>query len=578
MNPLFRASTIALTLALSFALAQSDIGGRWDGAIGPGVLDLEVSVTFTAAGDGWSGAIDIPAQGARDLPLRDIEVAGDGVRFVIADIPGDPTFEGSVEGACIIGTFSQGGQEFGFILERGAESAAAGPATEPAFLGVWDGVIGPGVVDVRAILTFEDDDGVLIGSIDIPSQGLAGYALEISELSGAEITFVLPGIPGVPTIEASLDGDALVGTALQGGQTFEVRFERLPDGQVPAGLARPQEPQPPFPYRQEEVVYSSGDITLAATLTLPDGPGPHPAVVMITGSGPQDRDEALAGHKPFLVIADRLTREGFAVLRSDDRGVGGSGGDLQQATYDELVDDVLAGVGLLKARSDIDGERIGLFGHSEGGYLGPLAADRSDDVAFVVMMAGPSVSGRDVLLLQNRLLFGLAGATPEQIEAQLSYIDAIADAFVLEDYAEVERLTRAEIETQLAALPEDQRPGPAEVEARASAQVAGLATPYFREIVIYDPTPVLNRLTVPVLGFYGNLDVQVPAAQNVGRLSGALRVAGNPDYRVEMFDGLNHLMQPARTGAVSEYGEIETTIAPEVLELVVTWLQERFLR
>lgn len=578
MRP-FRIAALPLALLLALlplSFAQGDPAGRWQGAIGPGVLDLGVIVVLESVADGWSGTIDIPAQGARELPLQEIVVDGERLRFVIAGIPGAPTFDGRIEGERIVGVFSQAGQEFTFTLERGAETAS-GPATDPDFLGSWAGTIGPGVIDVGASVTFEDDDGSLRGTIDIPGQGLIGHPLDIASLEGGEITFVLPGIPGDPTIRARLDGDALVGTAVQSGQSFEVRFERLPAGQLPRGQARPQEPQPPFPYRQEQVQYASGAVTLAGTLTLPEGAGPHPAVVMITGSGPQDRDETLAGHKPFLVIADRLTREGFAVLRSDDRGVGGSGGDLAQATFDDLVGDVLAGIELLAGRSDIDPERIGVFGHSEGGYLGPLAADRSDRVAFVIMMAGPSVPGREVLRLQNRLLFQLAGASEEQIDAQLAYIDLLANALERRDYDEAERLTRARIEEQMLALPEDQRPGAEQIEALIAAQVAGVVTPYFREIVVYDPVPVLNRLTVPVLGFYGNLDIQVPAAQNTGRLSGALRVAGNPDYRVEMFDGLNHLMQPARTGAISEYGEIEITIAPQVLELVVDWLRERFL-
>ena len=573
-------AVLALAGLATFATAQPDPAGRWEGTIGPGVIDLGIVVVLEPDAGTWTGSIDIPVQGAVELPLRDVIVEGTRVRFAIDGVPGDPTFDGLLDGDRLEGTFVQGGQELTFELTRfgeGAVGPAAGPAVEPAYLGQWEGLLGPGVIDLAVIVRFSEQEGTLIGHIDVPLQSLENLPLEIREVGPEGITFAIPGIPGDPTFVGSLEGDTLSGDFSQagGGLTFELT--RLAEGEVPTGLVRPQEPLPPFPYEQEEVAYLNEGVELAGTLTLPAGPGPHPAVIMITGSGPQDRDEALAGHKPFLVVADALTRAGFAVLRSDDRGVGGSGGDLAQATYDDLVGDVLSAVALLRSRSDIDPGRVGLFGHSEGGLLAPLAADRSSDVAFVVLMAGPAVSSLEVLKIQNLLIYRLAGADEATIEDQLAYLDDLYELMVRGDLAGVEELVRDQVEEQLEALPAEQRLDPVERQAIIAAQVASTATPAFRSFMLYDPQPVLRRLTVPVLAFYGKLDIQVPAVQSAGRLSGALRVAGNSDYTVEVFDGLNHLMQPAITGAIEEYGQIETTIAPEVLELVIDWLAARFL-
>ncbi len=571
-----------LTLAglATFATAQPDPAGRWEGTVGPGVIDLGIVVVLEPDAGAWTGSIDIPVQGVVELPLRDVFVEGTRVRFAIDGVPGDPTFDGLLSGDRLEGTFVQGGQELTFELTRFGEGVAgpvAGPAAEPAYLGQWEGLLGPGVIDLGVIIRFSEQEGALIGHIDIPLQSLENLPLEIREVGPEGITFAIPGIPGDPTFVGSLEGDTLSGDFTQAGSGLSFELTRLAEGEVPTGLVRPQEPLPPFPYEQEEEVYLNEGVELSGTLTLPEGPGPHPAVIMITGSGPQDRDEALAGHKPFLVVADALTRAGFAVLRSDDRGVGGSGGDLAQATFDDLVGDVLSAVALLRSRSDIDPGRVGLFGHSEGGFLAPLAADRSSDVAFVVLMAGPAVSSLEVLKIQNRLIYQLAGADEATIEDQLAYLDDLYELMVGGDLAGAEELVRDQVEEQLDMLPAEQRLDPVERQAIIEAQVASVATPAFRSFMLYDPQPVLRRLTVPVLAFYGKLDIQVPAVQSAGRMSGALRVAGNSDYTVEVFDGLNHLMQPAITGAIEEYGQIEITIAPEVLELVIDWLALRFL-
>lgn len=395
------------------------------------------------------------------------------------------------------------------------------------------------------------------GTIDIPSQGLTGVELSAVRVDGDAVSFAVPDIPGDPAFRGTVDGDALRGDLTQSGQTFPFSLTR---GTLPPP-ARPQNPVQPYPYRSEDVTFPSGDVTLAGTVTTPEGPGPFPAVVMITGSGAQDRDETLAGHKPFLVLADALTRAGVAVLRTDDRGVGRSGGSAAGTPYADLADDARAGVAHLRTRPEVDPARIGLFGHSEGGYLAPLAVQRSapGDIAFAVLMAGPSVGGGDVLVEQNRLILAAAGAPADQVEAQVGRVRQMVAQVRAGDVAGAERTAREQAVAQ--GLPAEQADA-------AAAQVPALVP-----FLTYDPRPALAALRIPVFAFFGSKDLQVPPAQSEGPMREAL--AGSPEATVRTFDGLNHLMQPAPTGSPAEYAAIETTIHPAVLDAVTDWVGKR---
>ena len=457
-------------------------------------------------------------------------------------------------------------------------------AAQPDPLGAWRGALGPGVIDLEIRVTIAADEAGtgFAGTIDIPAQGLFDFALGDVVLEGSDIAFVMPGVPGDPAFAGTLEGDRIEGTFTQGGQPLPFVLERDAE---PVAL-RPQEPQPPFPYLEEEVTFASGDVTLAGTLTLPPGDARVPALLLITGSGPQDRNEEIVGHKPFLVIADHLTRAGYAVLRVDDRGVGGSTGSDGEATYQDLAGDVGAAIDLLKAHPRIDADAIGLFGHSQGGFLAPFVATERDDVAFVVLMAGPAVDGFSVLLVQNELLIDRAlralepPMSDEEIEAsianQVAFVTELRDLLAAEDLEGARALVRTRIETEIAAAPEEQRPPADQLEALVAAQSDGVTAPVFRSFLLFDPQPYLRRLTVPTLAFFGSLDLQVDAAQSEGPMREALAAAGNDDATVITFEGLNHLMQPATTGLVDEYAAIPTTIDSIVLQTVGDWLQARF--
>lgn len=431
-----------------------------------------------------------------------------------------------------------------------APLAASAQTADPS--GDWRGVLAVGAVNLRVAMHLG-----AASTIDSPDQSAFGMPAQMAA-TGRRVTVTVPSIGAVFEGDVSEDGARLVGEWRQGGQSFPFTLERG----VFAAANRPQTPAAPFPYHAEEVGYDNAQrpgVHLAGTLTIPEGRGRHPAVLLITGSGSQDRNETLMEHQPFLVLADYLSRRGFAVLRVDDRGVGGSTGATANDTVHDYVADVEAGVAFLKARRDIDRRRIALIGHSEGGLIAPLVASRDRSIAAVVLWAGPGVRGADVLVEQLRAIMTASGASGEAIEAATRNQRAVMDALLAAPDTET---ARTAVTNALASVGQ---PAP-------EAQVSRLASPWFRTFVAYDPAPTLSGLRMPVLALLGGKDVQVVAAQNEPALRAAL--AGNRRARVVTLPGLNHLFQTANTGAVTEYAQIEETIAPEALQAMGDWLTE----
>jgi hypothetical protein len=452
-------------------------------------------------------------------------------------------------GACSAGTGADAGSGSAAASSSLAQSAARAGSIE----GQWTGRIEIPGSPLDVGVAFTEADGAYGGTVDVPAQMLTGARLTDVTFDGQAVGFVIAGLPGNPTYQGQFDGEAIAGNFTQGGQTFPLNLTR---GSVEPA-ARPQEPTPPFPYGSQDVTYQGG-VTIAGTLTTPEGDGPFPAVLLITGSGAHDRDEAIAGHRPFLLIADTLTRAGYAVLRVDDRGVGGTGGVLADATYDDLAGDVAAGLAFLRSRPDIKADQVGLLGHSEGGYLAPLVAQtQAEKPDFVILMAGPAVSGKAVLIEQNELIMTAAGMSRSEVDDQVDFVTRYADLIIAGDFTGANDLTRARV-----------------TEAGGSADLApDTANEIMRSLLSYDPAPALRALTVPVLAVYGGRDLQVPPQQSEPVLRKLL--AANPDATVQTFPNLNHLMQPATTGLPTEYATIETTIDPAVLDLQVSWLQQR---
>ncbi|MCG9134710.1 alpha/beta fold hydrolase [Candidatus Poribacteria bacterium] len=441
---------------------------------------------------------------------------------------------------------------------------------ENRVVGHWEGQIEiPGQpIAVKIDLTVNDGDWS--GTIDIPAQGAKGLSLSdilvVEEDSSLRVKFSILGVPGNPTFDGKLQDGAISGPFSQGGATFSFRLSR---DVVVKDPARPQEPKPPFPYKIEEVAFQNGTVNLAGTLTLPQGNGPFPAVLLISGSGLQDRDETLVGHKPFWVLADHLSRAGIAVLRVDDPGIGKSTPHPKPPTTADFATDVEAGVAFLKQDDRID--RVGLIGHSEGGLIAAIVASRSNDVAFIVLMAGPGVPGAELLRKQNERIFDAAGIAGERKQNLLVLLDRLFTILTSEDMAEdaqrqrVEEIVRQQLEIN--GVPPAQQ-GEAQVRILAEQSL----TPWMRYFLTFDPRPALEKIKVPVLALNGELDVQVDADQNLTAITVALEKGGNRNVTVHRLPEHNHLFQRAKTGLVNEYGAIEETLSPKVLDLIRDWV------
>jgi uncharacterized protein len=333
----------------------------------------------------------------------------------------------------------------------------------------------------------------------------------------------------------------------------------------------------PVPYAVEEVAFANGDITLAGTLTLPPGPGPHPAIVLVSGSGPQDRDETLGGGitiKPFRLLADALTRAGVAVLRYDDRGVGESTGAYSEATTVDFAADAEAAIDYLLGRAEIEPDQIVLLGHSEGGLVAAMLGARNDDLDFIINLAGPGVNGRDVLLLQSRLLMEAEGATEEQAADNVAFAEELIP--LLDDPEAVEALVYEQVLEQLETLPEAERAalGNLEEYARTVAKQAAqeLTRGWFEGFLAYDPALDWSQTTVPVLAIFGGKDAQVDAEQNAQPLEEALLAAGNDDIEIVILPNANHLFQESETGGMSEYTTLPGEFTPDLLPIIIEWL------
>ncbi|HEX2204893.1 MAG TPA: alpha/beta fold hydrolase [Longimicrobium sp.] len=466
------------------------------------------------------------------------------------------------------------------VLFPGSPDDAAAQASPPSggerVVGNWEGALNAGAYRLRMqMVVARDSAGGLAATIASLDQG------------GVKIpgTVTLQGDTGVrvaiPVALSVWQGrwagaDSLDGTWTQGGASLPLAFRRVARL---SELRRPQEPKRPFPYREEEVTFASAEegARLAGTLTVPPGEGPFPAVVLVSGSGAQDRDESILGHRPFLVLSDHLTRRGIAVLRFDDRGVGKSTGSFAGATTEDFADDVRGALRFLRARPEVAAAKVGIVGHSEGGVIAPMVAAGSREAAFIVMLAGSGVPGDEILRAQGRLIARAAGTPAEAIER-----NAAVQARLLErvkaggDTAALRSDVRAMLRAYADSLSDEERRAGGISPAWVEAQTQQLTSPWYRFFIAHDPRPALRRVRVPVLAVGGSLDLQVPATENLAAIEAALREGGNRDVRTVELPRLNHLFQTAATGAVSEYGTIEETLSPAVLDLVSGWILERF--
>ncbi len=432
--------------------------------------------------------------------------------------------------------------------------------------GDWSGALQtPGAILRMQVHIKRDAAGAYSGVMDSIDQGAKGIPVETISLKDDTLLLDVTRVGGRYQGRWNPTRLQWEGTWSQGEANFPLNLAR---GLLAKPL-RPQNPVKPYPYLEEEVRYENpqSGLQLAGTLTLPRTGGPFPVALLISGSGQQDRDETVADHKPFWVIADHLTREGIAVLRVDDRGVGGSqAGDLKNATSADFATDVQAGVAYLRQRPEIDAGKIGLIGHSEGGLIAPMVAAANPAIAWLVLLAAPGVPGDRVLLEQGRMLGQSMGYPPERIDRIAELNEELYDLVK----SEPDAAARAEKMRPLMSTIIRESGMPQSV---VESQLRLSASPWFYFFLTHDPGAELTKVRCPVLALNGEKDMQIGAKENLAGIRAAL--ADNPDAQTRELPGLNHLFQRARTGAPSEYAQLPETVAPAALTAMSTWILSR---
>lgn len=438
------------------------------------------------------------------------------------------------------------------------------PVWSQDIIGTWSGEGGFGSQKLPIVFHIAGGEGAYTATMDSPMQGAKDIPVQSVAFCGDTLRIDMPRIGFVYT--GVLKDGAITGNAVQRGRTIPLDLTR--GGFT---LARPQEPVPPFPYRSEDVYFENREagIRLAGTFTCPAKGRNFPAVVLITGSGAQNRDEELFGHKPFLVIADYLTRRGIAVLRFDDRGFAQSEGDLRTATTEDFASDALAAVEYLKTRREVNKRKIGLAGHSEGGTAAFMAAARQPaDVAFVVSMAGAGLRGDSISLMQIEDIFRQKGLSEEVIRLQLAS-QRKALELILGNTPEYVEAHIDEIAVQI-------NPGYIILDEKAKEamrmQLRNSNTPWGRFYMTHDTPEDIRAVRCPVLAVNGGKDLQVRSSAHLSAIAAALEEGGNSRFETREYPGLNHLFQHTATGAMEEYGDIEETWSPEVLEDIAEWI------
>ncbi len=442
--------------------------------------------------------------------------------------------------------------------------------------GSYKGAVIVAGMNIEMTVRFRTESDSIKGSADM--QGQKDLPLIQIKYNPPALNFVLPN-PNEKNnayFEGTVYADSIAGNFKQA--VYSGIFFLKPSTEE---TQKDTTPKVVLPYKEEEVTFTNGSELFSGTLTIPNKQGKHPAVVMITGSGPQDRNEEILGFKIFGIIADHLTKNGIAVLRYDDRNVGKSKGtDVSKSTTADFADDAIEAVKFLKTRSDINPLQIGLFGHSEGGIVAPLAASKFSDIAFIVLMAGTSVNGRDIILEQSKLIMTANGEPDSNITASLDYTRKIMDTVANNgDMTELKKELKQEFIKSYDELSDDMKKSITNKEEYAESQAEGTIKSFnsiwMKYFLTYDPAPALEKVKCPVLALFGELDLQVPPSQNEEPMKQALMKSGNKDFTIKLMPKANHLFQEATNGSPNEYGKLKKDFAQGFLDAITSWILQR---
>lgn len=529
--------------------ASSRLARDWMGTLTQRGTALRVFLHIRQGVDGaLEGAMDNIDAGLVDIPIAQLGFGKSTIRFNVPMVDG--SYRGTIRanGRSIAGKWRMGEDAMPLVLHR----------VKPSRIdGAWAGTLFLPEARLRLLFCIANSPDGMIATMKSPDQTEMVVATSSAELRGS--TLVMGFIHLAARFEGRLNEavNTIEGNWTQSGHALPLILRRTIPGEE-LKPSRPQEPGPPYPYCEKQVLYRSRgtSFALAGTLTIPQGKGPFPAVLLIAGSGALDRDETMYEHRPFLVLADWLTRRGFAVLRTDKRGVGESGGDGGRATTADLAMDAKAGMAYLKRRREVDQRNIGLVGHSEGGLIASMVAARSRDVAFVVLLAAPGLPGDEFACQQARRRAEIQGSNPEEVEQLTNEVMALLRK------GKSEPALRRKLNQILSQLPDQQR----------KATVNRLMMPWLREFGRLDPAEYLRRVKCPALALNGDRDVSVEPKSNLARIRQSLQSGGNRNFKVVELQGLNHLFQTCKTGSETEYWHITETLSPVLLKKMVAWI------
>jgi pimeloyl-ACP methyl ester carboxylesterase len=556
----------------AFSQELVDLPQSWIGTLDVGVAKLRLRFEIEKDDTGKLKCTMISIDQGRLKTLMD-SCQIDAGKLVIKSNKLQIVYEGTYKNrnTAIDGTFTQGGRVFVLKL------TAAKPAQPTKHIETWQGTMNAGGRTFEfQFRVLESKDKKRQVELDSFSEGIGGLHVEPT-FNDDGVSFIITLTKAKFEGKYNEDKTRLEGHWLQGSGKFPLNLKKVPlaDTRSIKPPKRPQNPQAPLGYNSEEVTFenSAAKITLSGTLTTPKTKGPFAAVVLITGSGPQDRDESIMGHKPFLVLADHLTKAGIAVLRYDERGIGKSTGKFAGATSADFSIDVEAAINHLKSRPEIDAMRIGLIGHSEGGYIAPMIAARRDDIAFIVMLAGPGVPGDQIILNQSEKIGRVGGSSDSDLDLARRFQKVVFRAIRSAGDDDMEKTILKRLDEFEATLSDKEREN--EIMKNSKVALSRMTDPWFLFFLTYDPRPALKSVSCPVLVLNGAKDLQVDPQLNLPEIRKALEMGGNTQFEIHELPDLNHLFQTSKTGSPSEYRQIEETFSPVALNIISNWINSR---
>ncbi len=564
---------LASIIASSTAVCFEEPTALWYGELDAGARVFRFVITQAPGG---------AASGKESATLTSLDEGN--AKFILDDFVGDDSmlqFNLKATQASYVGTLEKAGQtakgkwkQGGAVLDLEFNQIKTIPVDSPKE--TWSGILNAGLqkLDMQ-VRGYETKDGGMLYFVDSLSQKVGGFKAT-AEIDRDEFRMTVPALQATYSGRMNEAKQEIIGKWKQ-AVSLELTLKRVDHVAKMETIERnrPQLPKPPFPYESRDVVFTNeaDGIELAGTLTLPTGGKAHPLAILVSGSGPQDRDETILGHKPFWVIADYLSRQGIAVLRYDDRGTGKSQGFFSFATTADFARDTESAVAYARSIPEIDPARIGLIGHSEGGLIAPMVAAKDTKIAWIVLLAGPGVNGEQILYSQGKLMIAAEGGSLElqdqQLELQKATFKMLKDR---ENKSSTEAKVKTIVDQLMEAKPVNSDEEKARLEHLVLANWNEMKKPWFRFFAQHEPGPVLEKVQCPVFAINGSLDMQVEPKLNLSTIEKHLMVGGNTRFKTREFPRLNHLFQTCKTGGVSEYESIEETFSPAVLRAILEWI------